>query len=125
MRVFLAEDNEDNFKVIQSNLRKSTEEVELFWAQDGVSAQEMLKDLGNIDLFLIDIEMPRMDGVTLVGWIREQEQFKNKYIIAITASVFAEMKKLYLEKGFNAILEKPFSRKELLSVIENKVGNNV
>ncbi|MGE4510260.1 MAG: response regulator [Sulfurimonadaceae bacterium] len=125
MRVFLAEDNEDNFKVIQSNLRKSTEEVELFWAQDGVSAQEMLKDLGDIDLFLIDIEMPRMDGVTLVGWIREQEQFKNKYIIAITASVFAEMKKLYLEKGFNAILEKPFSRKELLSVIENKVGNNV
>ena len=125
MRVFLAEDNEDNFKVIQSNLRKSTEEVELFWAQDGVSAQEMLKDLGDIDLFLIDIEMPRMDGVTLVGWIREQELFKNKYIIAITASVFAEMKKLYLEKGFNAILEKPFSRKELLSVIENKVGNNV
>ena len=119
MKIFLAEDNEDNFTVIQSNLKKFSQSVELIWARDGLEAQEKLETLFDIDLFLIDIEMPRMDGIALTGWIREQKRFENNYIIAITASVFAEMKKPYLQKGFNAILEKPFSRKEFLHALKN------
>ena len=77
MKIFLAEDNEDNFIVIQSNLKKFSQSVELIWARDGLEAQEKLETLFDIDLFLIDIEMPRMDGIALTGWIREQERFKN------------------------------------------------
>jgi CheY-like chemotaxis protein len=118
MRIFLAEDNEDNYMIVKSNLKKLQEPLELLWAQDGEIAIEMLGNEENIDLFLVDIEMPKIGGLELTNWIREQERFANKPIIAVTASVFAEMKKMYLEKGFDFILEKPFSRKELLDIIQ-------
>jgi CheY-like chemotaxis protein len=118
MRIFLAEDNEDNYLIVKSNLKKVQEPVELLWAQDGEIGIEMLEREDNIDIFLIDIEMPKIGGLELTNWIREQERFANKPIIAVTASVFAEMKKMYLEKGFDFILEKPFSRKELLDIIQ-------
>jgi len=121
MKIFLAEDNEDNHLVVKSNLRKLKTPVELLWAQDGVIAIEMLKNQENIDLFLIDIEMPNMGGVELTSWIRSQERFKKKPIIAVTASVFAEMKKMYFDKGFDYILEKPFSRKELLTKLQESI----
>ena len=118
MRIFLAEDNEDNYMIVKSNLKKMQEIPELLWAQDGEIAIEMLSKEEDIDLFLVDIEMPKMGGLELVGWIKAQERFVNKPVIAVTASVFAEMKKIYIEKGFDFILEKPFSRKDLLEIIQ-------
>lgn len=117
MNIFLAEDNKDNYLVIRSNLKKVNFPVNLIWACDGEIAIEMLKGLQVVDLFLVDIEMPKLDGIALMEWIRAQKRFELTYSIAITASVFAEMKTLYLEKGFHAILEKPFSRKEFLHSI--------
>lgn len=118
MRIFLAEDNEDNYLIVKSNLKKVQEAVELLWAQDGEIGIEMLKNEDNIDIFLIDIEMPKIGGLELTSWIRKQDKFANKPIIAVTASVFAEMKKMYIDKGFNFILEKPFSRKEFLDILQ-------
>ncbi len=122
MRIFLAEDNEDNYLIVKSNLKKLEMPVELLWAQDGSIAIEMLENEDKIDIFLVDIEMPNIGGVELTGWIRSQERFMYVPIVAITASVFAEMKKMYLDKGFDFILEKPFSRKELLNMLQRSVG---
>ncbi|MCK9454686.1 MAG: response regulator [Sulfurimonas sp.] len=122
MRIFLAEDNEDNYLIVKSNLKKIQEPIELLWAKDGEIGIEMLKGEDEIDLFLVDIEMPKIGGLELVEWIREQERFADKPIIAVTASVFAEMKKMYLEKGFDFILEKPFSRKELLEILQKAIN---
>ncbi|PNV83396.1 MAG: two-component system response regulator [Sulfurimonas sp.] len=118
MRIFLAEDNEDNYLIVKSNLKKVQEPVELLWAQDGEISIKMLEHEDDIDIFLIDIEMPKIGGLELTNWIRKQERFANKPIIAVTASVFAEMKKMYIEKGFDFILEKPFSRKEFLDILQ-------
>jgi CheY-like chemotaxis protein len=122
MRIFLAEDNEDNYLVIKSNLRKLKTPVELLWAKDGKIAIDMLENEENIDIFLVDIEMPNIGGVELTQWIRSQERFIYTPIVAVTASVFAEMKKNYLDKGFDFILEKPFSRKELLDMFQRSIG---
>ena len=122
MKIFLAEDNEDNYLVVKSNLRKLKTPIELIWAQDGQIAMDMLAHEEKIDLFLIDIEMPFINGIELTKWIREQERFAKATIIAVTASVFAEMKKMYLEKGFDFILEKPFFREDFLQMLEKNVG---
>ena len=122
MRIFLAEDNEDNYLVVKSNLKKLEIPVELLWAKDGSIAIEMLEHEDKIDIFLIDIVMPNIGGVELTQWIRSQERFVHVPIVAITASVFAEMKKMYLDKGFDFILEKPFSRNEFLSMLQLSVG---
>ena len=122
MRIFLAEDNEDNYLVVKSNLKKLEIPVELLWAKDGSIAIEMLEHEDKIDIFLIDIVMPNIGGVELTQWIRSQERFVHVPIVTITASVFAEMKKMYLDKGFDFILEKPFSRNEFLSMLQRSVG---
>jgi CheY-like chemotaxis protein len=122
MKIFLAEDNEDNYLVVKSNLRRLLTPVELVWAKDGQEAIEMLENEANIDLFLVDIEMPRVGGVELAKWIRSQPRFESAPIVAITASVFAEMKERYLDQGMDHILEKPFSRKDFLSMLERTVG---
>ena len=118
MKIFLAEDNEDNYLVVKSNLRKVKAPFELIWAKDGEEAIEILQNESEIAIFLLDIEMPKIDGVGVAKWIHEQERFENIPIVAITASVFAEMKKMYVEKGFDHILEKPFSRKEFLNMLD-------
>ncbi|MBU0632759.1 response regulator [bacterium] len=119
MRIFLAEDNEDNYLVVKSNLRKLQIPVELIWAKDGAIGIEMLSHEDNIDIFLVDIEMPKVDGVELTKWIRSQERFADVPVVAVTASVFAEMKKMYLEKGFDHILEKPFARNEFIEMLKS------
>lgn len=122
MRIFLAEDNNDNYLIVKSNLKKLDVLPELLWAQDGKIAIEMLSHEDSIDLFLIDIEMPTVGGLELVDWIRKQERFIGKPAIAVTASVFADMKKMYIEKGFDFILEKPFSRKEFLDILQKAMN---
>lgn len=122
MRFFLAEDNEDNYLIVKSNLKKVQEPLELLWAKDGEIAIEMLEDRDDIDIFLIDIEMPKIGGLELVEWIRKQDKFTNKPTIAVTASVFAEMKKMYIDRGFDFILEKPFLRKEFLDIIQKAMN---
>ncbi len=121
MRFFLAEDNEDNYLVVKSNLKKLEMPVELLWAKDGQIGIDMLSHEDDIDIFLIDIEMPRVNGVELTNWIRSQERFSKKPIIAVTASVFAEMKKMYLQKGFDYILEKPFARRDFLAMLQEVI----
>ncbi len=122
MKIFLAEDNGDNYLVVKSNLKKLKTPIELLWATDGQVAIEMLQHENEIELFLVDIEMPILNGIELTKWIRSQKRFLYVPIIAVTASVFADMKKMYLDKGFDFILEKPFSRKELLNMIQRSIG---
>ena len=122
MLLFLAEDNEDNYLVVKSNLRKLAEPAELVWARDGAEAMEMLESMEHVDLFLVDIAMPRVDGLELTRWIKTQERFAKTPVVAITASVFAEMKKRYLDEGMDRILEKPFSRQEFLQVLKETGG---
>lgn len=122
MKIFLAEDNEDNYMVVKSNLRKLQSDVELIWAKDGKEAMKEIDKLDEVAVFLLDIEMPFIKGSALVKWIRGIQRFQNVPIIAVTASVFAEMKESYIQDGFDAILEKPFSRGEFLTLLK-EVGN--
>ena len=122
MKIFLAEDNEDNYLVVKSNLRKLETPVELIWVRDGEEAINVLQSQSDIGIFLVDVEMPKIGGLELTLWIRNQDRFDNAPIVAITASVFAEMKKRYLEEGMDYILEKPFSRQEFLTMLEKVAG---
>ncbi len=117
MKVLVAEDNNDNFMVIKANLKK-VKGLELYWAKDGLEALEKLEEGLVPDIFLIDIMLPNMRGDDLICKIKKNEKYKNKPIIVITASIFAEMKEKYHDIGADEVLEKPFSRKELLNILE-------
>ncbi len=119
MKVLLVEDNEDNFYIVKSNLKK-VEGIELVWAKNGLEAKNLLDEGYMPDIILSDIGMPEMDGIALAKYIRSERKWDSIPLVAVTASVFEEMKAHYKEAGFTHILEKPFRKKELLAILKEQ-----
>ncbi|MCL4157509.1 UNVERIFIED_CONTAM: hypothetical protein GTU68_049688 [Idotea baltica] len=90
-------------------------------AYDGLSAVNLVKEK-SFDLVLMDIQMPIMDGYTASIEIRKF----NKYlpILALSASVFMEVKDKIKECGMNGFIFKPFDPEELLEIIDNTIPKN-
>jgi PAS domain S-box-containing protein len=112
--ILVAEDEETNFILLHSLLKKSN--VEVLRAENGEKAINTYKEKkDNIDLILMDIRMPRVNGVEASRKILEfNPQAK---IIAQTAYVMAEDKDLYLKIGMKEILSKPIDPTELYYTI--------
>lgn len=72
---------------------------------------------GDFDLLLTDIQMPDMDGFRLLELIRQQPHGSN--ITAIAVSARSDDKEEYLNRGFAAVLRKPFTASELAEVLRN------
>ena len=110
-RVLIAEDVESNFKLIRYFLAGTN--TEIIRAQNGKEAVEKFKSEGQIDLILMDIKMPVMDGYEAVKIIRESGA--KLPIIAQTA--YANEKEKSLESGCNGFISKPFDRQTLLNAM--------
>ncbi len=114
--ILLVEDNIINQKVISLLLKQKNLLVEL--ATDGLEALELYK-ANDYDLILMDIRMPKMDGLQATMEIHKTEKFKLKHtpIIAITANAFNEDRKYALEAGMDDFLSKPIKTMELEGVL--------
>ena len=86
----------------------------------GKNGKESLASLGNnpdINLVLMDIMMPEMDGYTAIGEIRKQDRFKGLPIIALTAKAMKGDRAKCIEAGANDYLAKPFDIDRLFSML--------
>lgn len=87
-------------------------------AVDGLEALDLLHNQ-SIDLLLTDVEMPRMDGFTLVKKVREMDAFKDLPIIICTSRGSIEDREKGIELGANAYLDKSrFTQQELISILK-------
>ena len=122
LNVLLAEDNIINQKVAILNIKKLGHEVEL--AHNGVVAVDIFAK-NNFDLILMDIQMPGMDGLEATKAIRKIERDRKEEnpipIIAITANMYTDDIKRFLESGMNAHLGKPFKPDDLEDIIRKNV----
>ena len=121
LHILLAEDNAVNQKVALTILEKQGYSVHV--AVNGEEAIDALKK-ERFDLVLMDIQMPKMDGIEAAQAIRNSKD--NGYnpeipIIAVTAHVFKEDMQKCLEAGMNSCITKPFKRQELFMEIERLV----
>lgn len=115
-RVLLVDDNAINCKVAALALRRLGCEVEL--AQDGVEAVNMAAQR-RYGLILMDIRMPRMDGLQATREIRKGGLAnQNTPIVALTANAYEEDKQAALAAGMNAHVAKPFTQSQLQSILE-------
>lgn len=105
-RVLLVEDNEVNRKVAVRLLEKLGYEVDI--ASDGVEAVEKTAQQ-HYEVVLMDVHMPRLDGLEATRLIRERERGTGKHqlIIAMTASATKEDVELCLASGMDDHLSKP------------------
>ncbi len=86
-------------------------------AENGVKALEILNQREDVDLVLMDIMMPVMDGYETMKKIREQSRFKNLPIIALTAKAMQRDKDDCIAAGANDYLAKPVDIDRLLSMM--------
>jgi PAS domain S-box-containing protein len=109
--ILVAEDVESNFKLIRYFLSGSNAEV--LHAYNGKEAVEKCFSAGNIDLILMDIKMPVMDGYTAVKLIRE----KNAEVPIIAQTAYADDREKAMECGCSGFISKPFDKKSLFKVL--------
>ena len=88
-------------------------------AGDGVEALEVAKGK-KLSLIITDVNMPRMDGITLVQRLRALPEFKFTPILVLTTESDTSMKLKGKEAGATGWIVKPFSPEKLLDVV-NKV----
>ncbi|MGC8856252.1 MAG: response regulator transcription factor [Anaerolineae bacterium] len=108
-RILIVDDEPRYLRLLEANLR--TEGYEVVTAQDGLQAIEVFSSQP-IDLVLLDIMMPRLDGFATTQRLRE---FSNVPIIILTAKGEEQDRVRGLDLGADDYLVKPFSATELLA----------
>jgi two-component system sensor histidine kinase/response regulator len=126
--ILLVEDNLLNKKVALGYLSETG--VKVSWAENGKIAIQTLLDDSTIDLILMDIQMPVMDGLTATQKIRKELKSKIP-IVAMTAHAMVDEVEKSLATGMNAHLAKPIdperlfdSIQKLVSKVSNTMGPN-
>ncbi|WP_339710326.1 ATP-binding protein [uncultured Kriegella sp.] len=110
--ILIVDDNKINQKITQKILDKYNVKSSL--ADDGKQAVEMSR-LYKYDLILMDINMPKINGMEAAVMIREFD--KNIPIIALTAVELDEMRVEITNSGINDIIHKPYDRSEFIKII--------
>ena len=118
-RILLAEDNEINREVALSLLEDTRASVDC--ACDGLEALEMFEKSPGYDLILMDIQMPRLDGLSAARRIRALEEPAGRRvpIIAMTANAFKEDVRASLEAGMDGHIAKPIDINEFMQALED------
>ena len=108
VRILLAEDNEINQQIAVELLEGVGATVEV--ANDGLEAVRKMLDQPvppNVDVVLMDVQMPEMDGYQATRKIRSDPRFASFPIIAMTAHATIEERQKCLEAGMNGHVSKP------------------
>jgi signal transduction histidine kinase/CheY-like chemotaxis protein len=113
-RILLAEDDVRNIFALSSLLEPRG--AQLCIARNGREALELLESTQKVDLVLMDIMMPEMDGLTAIREIRAQSQHRQLPIIAITAKATRQDQSQCLAAGANDYIAKPIDIDKLLSL---------
>ncbi len=121
-RVLVVEDNLFSQKVAAGHLRYFGHDVII--AGDGVEALEMVSEHTDIDAILMDVSMPRMDGLAATREIRRLYTEKHIPIIALTAHARAEDRTKCSDAGMDDYLTKPLRRNDLASMLERWLPNS-
>lgn len=111
----IGEDELINYRLLEVMLLKT--KAKLLHGNNGQETLNLFKNNPNIDLILMDIKMPEMDGSEVTKEIRK---FNTEVpIIAQTAYALEEEKVKSLEAGCNAYITKPINKKDLLNLINS------
>jgi PAS domain S-box-containing protein len=113
LKILIAEDNEISKTLITLTLKKFCDDF--LTARTGIEAVELCRDNPDIDLILMDIKMPEMDGYEAIRQIRLFN--KKVLIIAQTAYGLSGDKELAFEAGCSEYISKPIDRNELIQMV--------
>ncbi|NML47655.1 HAMP domain-containing protein [Ramlibacter sp. G-1-2-2] len=114
-KVLVVDDDARNIFALTSLLENH--EVQVISATNGRQAIEMLKETSGIDMVLMDIMMPEMDGYETMREIRKDTAFRTLPILALTAKAMKGDREKCLEAGASDYISKPVNTDQLLSLM--------
>ncbi|MDH4128610.1 MAG: response regulator [Spirochaetota bacterium] len=110
------DDSSSMRQIIKSCLEK--EGFKVFEAQDGLQGLEKINSSEIFDLFLVDVNMPNMDGISFVKELRKNHQYKNTPVVMLTTESQNEKKLEGQQAGATGWVIKPFNPEEFIKVVK-------
>lgn len=114
-KILITDDDVRNIFSLTKALEKY--KVEVVLAMDGVQALEQIKDHPDIDVVLMDMMMPNMDGYETIQEIRKMPKFRRLPIIAVTAKSMIGDRDKCIQAGASDYITKPVDIDQLLSLL--------
>jgi two-component system cell cycle response regulator DivK len=113
-QILIVEDVESNFLYLNAVLSKI--KAHIFWAKNGREAVDIFRNEKQIDLILMDLQMPEMNGYEATKIIKLENP--GVPIIAQTAFAMSDDREKALDAGCDDYLAKPIKSKDLLNTVE-------
>lgn len=120
--ILVVDDTALNHKVIEDFLEPTL--IHIDGVESGYEALEMI-DIKNYDLILMDLRMPKMDGVETLERIRDEYPDLDTPIIVLTADIMNGIKERMLKQGFADFLSKPLSSARLYETIRKYIPDKI
>jgi ammonium transporter len=118
--LMIVEDDPDTREVLARTLEKSGWGIKL--ATNGREAIDLIEREGLVDLILLDLIMPEMDGLEFIAYVREQPDWQNLPIVVLTAKDLTSEDRQLMNGYVEQVMEKnTFTREELLQEVRELV----
>ncbi|MFM2049175.1 MAG: hypothetical protein RI955_1723 [Bacteroidota bacterium] len=117
IKILVVDDNKMNLFVAEKLIEKSLPLATIYKAENGFEALDFIAK-NKVDIILMDMKMPQMDGPTAAFEIRKNKAYESIQIIAMTAATSDAEINECLQSGMNDYISKPFYNNELLSKIQ-------
>ena len=108
----------DDSKLIHKQFEVMLKQYPQVHAYDGLEGLQCLGNHAGIDLILLDIQMPKMNGLEFIQQIKANPAFENIPVLIISTEGKEEDTMRGLEAGANGYIKKPFSSQDLLEAIQ-------
>ena len=114
-KVLIVDDDMRNIFALTSLLERY--QMQVLYAENGQDGIEVLQNNPDLNVVLMDIMMPSMDGYETMRLIRQDNQFKSLPIIAITAKAMSGDRDKCIDAGASDYIAKPVNNEQLLSLL--------
>jgi len=114
-KILLVDDDMRNVFALSKILKEKG--MKVYKAEDGKKALNLLEQIADIDLILMDIMMPIMDGYEAIKFIRKMQNYKKIPIIALTAKAMKDDREKCISAGASDYLPKPVDMDRLFSMM--------
>ena len=114
--ILIADDLEDNRFILKQTLLFYHKDLNILEAENGLVAVDHCKK-NKIDLVIMDLDMPEMNGFEALSEIRKNKKTKDLIVVASTASLITNGDDEFIEFGFNTYLPKPFEMDDLYNLL--------
>lgn len=118
-KILVVDDSKLMHKVFEVMLRQ----YPLVYAVDGRDALGKIEENDDIDLVLLDINMPNMNGIEFLGELRARDEWSDLPVIIISTEGKEDDTRRGIEAGAVAYIKKPFRSEEILEIIAKTEAN--